>query len=111
MFLCITYPVGDYEIGDTVEFQVHVFSEGEYVEPDSVNATVGPGSDNPLDVELTKTGNGFFEGSTTISKDNVASESVYLRISAAAEYNGHEIDNSISYHGEDRGWWNVRRQR
>jgi len=37
-WMFITYPPGDYGRGDLVTFTVHVFEEGEYITPDTIEA-------------------------------------------------------------------------
>ena len=85
LFICITYPEGEYRLGSEVQFTVHVFSRGEYIEPDSLNVTVGIGSPDPLDMEVTEVSTGMYTGSFTASLDHVVPGSDSVDIHAEVE--------------------------
>jgi hypothetical protein len=64
-------PEGDYEVGDTVTFEVHVFEKGERVEAD--NITVSIGGYWGRDVNATPTGTpGKYEVTFTINESDVS---------------------------------------
>jgi hypothetical protein len=78
----ITYPDGEYDVGDDVIITVHVFRGGEYYDPDSVSLTVGA---EDREIGLTPQETGKFKGVVTIQDDDLSSLGT-MRTKAEATY-------------------------
>lgn len=65
MAVFMTYPKGDYTIGDDLIVTVHVFNEGEYYTPDDVELIV----DDETDIGLTEEAEGRYKGVISITAD------------------------------------------
>ncbi len=85
----ITYPDGEYDIGDDLIVTVHVFYAGEYHTPNKVSIDVGETS---RDVGLTEESTGRYKGVVTIADDDL-DEDGDLSIDATARDTGILWDN------------------
>jgi hypothetical protein len=103
-WMFITYPPGDYGVGDTVTFTVHVVEEGEYITPDSIEAERSMGNALPIQEIAT----GMYTIDYRISERDMAGSSPGFTISVRATLNrtgwdGEPVD-IILYKGAGIGY-------
>ncbi len=92
----ITSPKGDYDIGSSVTVTVHVFKEGAYYDPDTVNLTVGA---TDRDVTLTKSSMGVYTAQVTIEQTDVDEwdDAMYLSAYVTDGFMGRDMAEAWGY--------------
>jgi len=98
--IIMTYEDLDYQIGDTINVTIHVFNDGEYVEPDEVNVTLGFGM-NEEEINTTKIATGKYSASFQVTEEDWEDGSIWVRADATYwDYEAHD-GTHINFWDED----------
>ena len=99
----VTKAEKDYEVGDTVDFTIHVFLEAEYVKADMVNITLNPYSNTTRYLDFTNESTGRYKVSFTIGRDDVVGGYVWGKVDVEyGELSASEYIDIAVYHLEVR---------
>ena len=90
----------DYQVGDTINVTIHVFNDGEYVEPDEINVTLGFGMDEQ-EINITKISTGKYSASFQVSEEDWEKGSILVQVDA--NYGDHQDNDFMHINFQNEG--------